>query len=497
MEIEQWVERLWRGGRSRQRRSTQYISPAPLAVFRIGFGLMMALSVFRFWWNGWIEALYLEPGYFFSYRYFEWVKPLGNWTYGLFILAFLSSVMVMLGWKYRLAIVVFFLSFTYIELMDKTTYLNHYYFVSLLSFVLIWLPAADYFSVDKGANKTVTVPGWTINCLKVFVGVVYFYAGLAKLNSDWLINAQPLSIWLPARYDIPLLGNLMQQLWVHYAFSWAGAAYDLFIVFFLLWRPTRPLAFVAVVVFHVLTRVLFPIGMFPYIMIVSALVFFDAGFHNRLLSAMVRVWRNAASFMPVMRGAPPTSPLPPGEGPGERGTHHQARPPSSAKARRGARAQVQRKFKGSKVVVYTVLALHLLLPWRYLMYPGELFWTEEGYRFSWRVMLMEKAGYLNYKIVDPTTGKRTVVNPADYLTTFQNKQLATQPDFILEFAHHLASLHQEKDGPLPAVYAESYVALNGRGSKVYVDPDVNLIGITQDTPRTEWLMPFEDDIYGL
>jgi len=155
MEIEQWVERLWRGGRSRQRRSTQYISPAPLAVFRIGFGLMMALSVFRFWWNGWIEALYLEPGYFFSYRYFEWVKPLGNWTYGLFILAFLSSVMVMLGWKYRLAIVVFFLSFTYI--------------------------AADYFSVDKGANKTVTVPGWTINCLKVFVGVVYSYAGLAKL----------------------------------------------------------------------------------------------------------------------------------------------------------------------------------------------------------------------------------------------------------------------------------------------------------------------------
>jgi len=266
----------------------------------------------------------------------------------------------------------------------------------------------------------------------------------------------------------------MQQVWVHFAFSWAGAAYDLFIVFFLLWRPTRPLAFVAVVVFHVLTRVLFPIGMFPYIMIVSALVFFDAGFHNRLLNLLRSTWS----------WVKPTSSI-------NLSDHH------IDQSNKRARTQDAKKVNWSKAVVYAVLALHLVVPWRYLVYPGELFWTEEGYRFSWRVMLMEKAGYLNYKIVDPTSGKRTVVNPADYLTTFQNKQLATQPDFILEFAHHLASLHQEKDGPLPAVYAESYVALNGRGSKVYVNPDINLSTITNDTPRTEWLMPFEDTIYGL
>ncbi|TXF89857.1 HTTM domain-containing protein [Neolewinella aurantiaca] len=424
---------------------------------------MMALSLIRFWWNGWIEKLYLEPDYFFSYRYFEWVKPPGNWTYLLFVIAFVSAIMVMIGWKYRIAIVLFFLSFTYIELMDKTTYLNHYYFITLLSFVLIWLPAANCYSADKGVNKAATVPSWTIDCLKVFVGVVYFYAGLAKLNSDWLIDAQPLSIWLPAKYDIPLLGDLMQQVWVHYAFSWAGAAYDLFIVFFLLWRPTRPLAFVAVIIFHVLTRVLFPIGMFPYIMIVSALIFFPAKVHLRILEWLTAMWPESKAHSKVS----------------------EARPLDA------------KWVDWSKVIVGVVLVLHLLLPWRYLLHPGELFWTEEGYRFSWRVMLMEKAGYLTYKVVDPATGKRKIVNPADYLTTFQNKQLATQPDFILEFAHHLASLHQEKDGPLPAVYAESYVALNGRGSQVYVNPDINLSAITEDTPRTQWLMPFEDTIYGL
>jgi len=168
----------------------------------------------------------------------------------------------------------------------------------------------------------------------------------------------------------------------------------------------------------------------------------------------------------------------------------------------GARPQVQKEAVKKQgplpgFIVATILLAHLLVPWRYAFNPGELFWTEAGYRFSWRVMLMEKAGYLTYKVVDPRTGKRRTINPADHLTTFQNKQLATQPDIILEFAHHIATLHRQKNGPLPAVYAESYVALNGRGSRVYVNPDVNLTAITEDTPRTAWLMPFEDIIHGL
>jgi len=458
------------------------IFPAPLAVFRVGFGLMMALSIVRFWWNGWIEKLYLEPTYFFSYRYFEWVKPLGPWTYGLFVLAFISAIMVMVGWRYRLAIVAFFLSFTYIELMDKTTYLNHHYFVSLLSLLLIWLPAADYFSVDKGTDPNARVPRWTIDALKIFVGVVYFYAGLAKLNSDWLLEAQPLSIWLPAKYDIPLLGGLVHERWVHYAFSWSGAAYDLLITFLLLWRPTRPWAFVAVVVFHVLTRVLFPIGMFPYIMIVSALVFFSGEVHERIIHALIKTSKSLRAIIQKI------TPIYPGN----------LRMSNIS----GARPQVQKEAVKKQgplpgFIVATILLAHLLVPWRYAFNPGELFWTEAGYRFSWRVMLMEKAGYLTYKVVDPRTGKRRTINPADHLTTFQNKQLATQPDIILEFAHHIATLHRQKNGPLPAVYAESYVALNGRGSRVYVNPDVNLTAITEDTPRTAWLMPFEDIIHGL
>ncbi len=465
------------------------VAAAPLAVFRIGFGLMMFLSIVRFWANGWIEKLYLSPTFFFSYRYFSWVKPLGDWTYVLFALTGLAALGVMLGWKYRWSALAFFLGFTYIELMDKTTYLNHYYFISLLAFAMVWLPAARYYSLDGRNKHQSTVPNWTIAALKVFVGVVYFYAGLAKLNTDWLFKAQPLSIWLPSKYDTPLLGSFLHKPWVHYAFSWSGAAYDLLIPFLLLWRPTRSFAFVMVVVFHVLTRVLFPIGMFPYIMIVSALIFFDARVHNRILSLITRLLSKLGGR--ELSGARPQV----------QALVDQAMPVSDNNVGHndisGSRLRVKAGARLSQLVVGLLLLAHLLVPWRYLAYPGELFWTEAGYRFSWRVMLMEKAGYAAFTIVDPSTGKRKTISNGEYLTTFQEKQMATQPDFILEYADYLARLHQTADGRLPAVYVESYVALNGRGSRPYVNPEIDLTTITQDTPRTDWLLPFEDDIYGL
>ena len=183
---------------------SRHMEAAPLAVFRILFGLLMLVGTIRFWANGWIEKLYLEPGFHFTYYNFEWVRPLGAFTYVLFIVCGLSAVMVAIGYKYRAAMITFFLAFTYIELMDKTTYLNHYYFISVLSFLMIFLPANAYFSIDaKNYPKTAfqKVPRWSLDAIKLLLTIVYLYAGLAKLNSDWLIHAMPLKIWLPAKVD--------------------------------------------------------------------------------------------------------------------------------------------------------------------------------------------------------------------------------------------------------------------------------------------------------
>ena len=97
---------------------------APLATFRILFGTIMFVSLVRFVSKGWVKTLYIEPKFFFSYYGLEWIKPLGNFTYLIFLVCALSCVLITIGYRYRIAIILFFISFTYIELMDKTTYLN-------------------------------------------------------------------------------------------------------------------------------------------------------------------------------------------------------------------------------------------------------------------------------------------------------------------------------------------------------------------------------------
>lgn len=440
------------------------VEAVPLAVFRILFGLMMLMSLIRFWSNGWIDKLYIKPGLFFSYYGFQWIKPLGNLTYLLFAICGIAALFVALGYRYRTAIIVFFLSFTYIELMDKTTYLNHYYFISVLAFLMIFLPVNVYYSLD-GAKNTAKrfqkVPAWTINSIKLLLGMVYFYAGLAKLNSDWLFRAMPLKIWLPSKFDIPLLGDFMQREWVHYAFSWSGALYDLSIPFLLLYKKTRPLAFVLVVFFHVMTRVLFPIGMFPFIMIVASLIFFDAGLHHKLLDYLDKLLKlgkrrfdNGKNFV--------------------------------------FRSSGGNRFVYALIVVFFMV--QLTFPWRYLLYPGQLFWTEEGFRFSWRVMLMEKTGYAQFKIVDGKTGSYFYVDNSDFLTVFQEKQMAFQPDFILEYAHFLKQ-HFAGDGHKNIeVYVENYVSLNGRLSTPMIDPKVDLAKEEESFKHKNWIIPFSDDI---
>jgi hypothetical protein len=442
----------------------QQTNAAPLAVFRIGFGLLMCYSIVRFWLKGWIETVYIEPTFHFSYYGFEWIQPLGNYTYLVFFICGLSAFFVALGLKYRLSIILFFLSFTCIELLEKTTYLNHYYFISILSFLLIFLPANATFSVDNLWRKRSfeKIPKWTLDAIKLLLGIVYFYAGLAKINSDWLLNAMPLKIWLPSKYDLPIIGEtLMQQNWFHYAMSWSGMLYDLLIPFLLLYKRTRWFAFALVVFFHVFTRVLFPIGMFPYVMIVSSLIFFEAGFHKKIIAflkkmlrAVINVKTNAIQVFP----------------------------------------EYHLRFKSIIIlIVIAFFAIQLLLPFRYLLYPGELFWTEEGYRFSWRVMLMEKMGNTTFKIVDGETGKFFYVKNSDFLTPLQEKQMSFQPDFILEYAHYLGDHFTDQGHKNVQVFVESYVALNGRLSQLYIDKKVDLYQQKESFQHKNWILPLKNN----
>jgi hypothetical protein len=438
---------------------TQPVSAAPLAVFRIAFGVLMFASTLRFILKGWVDQMYILPKVYFSYFGFEWIQPLpGTGMYVVFALLLLASACITLGFLYRYAAVMFSLLFTYVELIDKTNYLNHYYFISIVSFLLIFVPANRYYSLDVRVRPSLLsthIPAYYIWIIKFQILLVYFFAGLAKVNSEWLLEAMPLKIWLPAFSHVPLLGKLFEQSWVAFVFCWFGCIYDLFIGVLLVNRRTVKLGYVLVVIFHVMTALFFNIGMFPYVMIALTIIFFQAETHERLL----------AKFFSWLK---------------------------TNKDQQTVRAEW--KPRVSKIVLGVLcvhFALQVALPFRYALYPGNLFWTEQGYRWSWRVMLMEKAGTAFFYVRDEKSGRESEVMNSMFLTPMQEKMMSTQPDMMVDYARFLKEEYRRMGYTEPTVRAECYVTLNGEGSRLIVDPNIDL-AVQSNNPFAvkNWIIPY-------
>ncbi|MFD2163891.1 HTTM domain-containing protein [Paradesertivirga mongoliensis] len=435
----------------------QPVHIAPLALFRIMFGAVMFISVLRFWLMGWIAELYINPSFHFTFYGFEFIRPLGIYTYLIFLICALSALGLMLGLKYRISAILFFLSFSYIELMDKAYYLNHYYFIAIVGFLLIWLPAGNFCSLDTRFNYTKTythVPRWCVGSIRFMLCLVYFYAGLAKLNTDWLVHALPLKIWLPSKYDLPLIGGLVDEIWMAYLFSWFGALYDLTIWIFLLYKKTRKFAFPVVIIFHVCTSIFFPaIGMFPYIMIIGSLIFFDEKMALNLLK-----WFD--------------------------------------KKKETQSILLEKKLATLSYILIPFFLFQVLFPLRFLLYPGKLFWTEQGYRFSWRVMLMEKAGIATFTVKDLKSSQQRIINNGNYLNATQEKQMSFQPDMIVQFANFLGNEFKKQGFQEPAVFVECYATLNARSNQLLIDPKVDLYGKEDGFKHKGWITQFNHEIKG-
>ncbi|MFT3817279.1 MAG: HTTM domain-containing protein [Rubrivivax sp.] len=133
-------------------------------------------------------------------------------------------------------------------------------------------------------------------------------------------------------------------------------------------------------------------------------------------------------------------------------------------------------------------AFQFLLPTRHWLYPGTVLWHEQGMRFSWRVMLREKSGSLDYRVV-AADGTKVLVSPYRYLTKQQYREMAAQPDLILQLAHWIRDdFNAQGMGPV-RVYADSLVSLNARPAARMIDPEVDLARIGDGVSRASWVLP--------
>lgn len=441
---------------------------ASLVFLRIAFGGVMLWEVWRYFENNWIYRYYMRPTVYMTYFGFGWVKPWpGRGMYWHFVALGVLSVCIAVGYYYRVAAALFFLGFTYVFLLDQTRYLNHFYMISLLSFLLIFLPVERAFSLDARRRPNLhsdTAPAWCLWIVRAQLGIVYFFGGIAKLSSDWL-HGEPMRGWLAARMDFPVIGAYFKEEWMVYQFVIGGLLLDLLIVPLLLWKRTRVYAFVAAAAFHLLNARLFTIGIFPWFMLLATLLFFPPDLPRRIVRAMGFV--HAARYR---------------------------RPKRSAKETPAVAASLSPRQKSIVAVLAVYFVVQIFLPLRHFLYPGDVNWTEEGHNFSWHMKLRDKEGSASFTISDPDSGQEWKVNLRKYLTSRQRSKVVTRPDMILQFSRYLAEEKRREGFENVEVRVRAMTSLNGRERQLLIDPTVDLAKQPRNLLPAPWIVPLTEPL---
>ncbi|MBA2404097.1 MAG: HTTM domain-containing protein [Bdellovibrionales bacterium] len=393
------------------------VDAAILIYFRFFAGLMLSIELLNSLHLGDLNE-YLAP-FHFSYLYFEWLKP---WSLepmvALYALTIISGFTLAVGFQQRLSAFMLFLGYTLLFLMEKSEYNNHLYLYCLISFWMIWMPVTK--------NNRLSVPAWFYYLLLFHMSVVYFYAGIAKLDSEWL-EGHTVREMLNSRYE--------------WFYIYGGLAFDLLIVPFLLWRKTRVLAFTCACVFHVLNVINFGLATFPWFSIAMTALYFGTKWPRRFS------WFD--DFFPHSGNKTELSPL-------------------------------KQNLLVAGLVTYCLL--HLLIPFRHHLYSGKVSWTEDGHQFGWRMKLRNKTGDTYFYVQDPGRKNLRIVFPQQYLTKKQSRKLPGNPDFILQFAHFL----RDKN-PGAKIFASARISLNGKPAVEMVNNRVDLAKEERKLGSYHWI----------
>ncbi len=435
------------------------IDGAFLVGFRIAYGVAICYQALRYLSKGWVESYYIEPDFHFTYLGFGWVRPWpGEWMTVHFVAMAVLGAFVAVGFLYRLSAVLLCLNLTYWFLLDTTDYNNHYYLECLLAFLLIWMPAQRGLSVDallRPSLRTGWVPRWTLWLLRAQIGIVYVYGGLAKFDPDWLTGV-PIRAIL-GEHEGNALADFVRSPQGGLLLAYGGLALDLLVVPLLLWRKTRWPAFLAATAFHLSNAYLFRIAIFPWFMIAATALFFDPDSLGRLARRLWpgKLWRSARELEANIAAGPAQKVLLAGVG--------------------------------------LYLVVQLLVPFRHLLYPGRITWTEEGFRFAWHMMLRHKVARTEF-FVFTQEGESLPVEVDWSLHPKQWTYMQYDPAAVLQLAHYLEGIARTQGHGDVQVKVNHLCSLNGREPQYLIHPDVDLTLYRESWAPFPWLEPLQGHV---
>ena len=429
------------------------IDNAQLVVFRIFYGLLICAEAFGAIATGWVRRTFIEPKFTFSFIGFEWLQPLpGNGMYIYFVIMGLMGILITIGYKYRFSAFTFAFMWAGVYLMQKTSYNNHYYLLMLLAFIMAMFPAHRDVSLDSKLNPNIKSNvmsnyfRWII-ILQLFI--VYTYASVAKLYGDWL-DFSIIEILMSGKKDYYLIGDFLQQKWVHKIIGFFGIFFDLLVVPALLWKPTRNIAFIFSIFFHLFNSIVFQIGIFPYLSLAFIVFFYEPETIRNIFLKTKKVELPSTISFPK-----------------------------------------NHKWLVGALSVYFII--QILLPLRHHTIPDDVLWTEEGHRLSWRMMLRSRSGNIRFKVVNKENGQSEYVKLDEHLTKKQKRKVACYPDFAWQFAQYLKKEYAKKGEDIQ-VFAFNRVRVNQGKFSEFIDPEVDLASVPwKHFSHNEWIRPSQSD----
>ncbi|MFD2823760.1 HTTM domain-containing protein [Lacinutrix iliipiscaria] len=429
---------------------------ASIIVFRIFFGAIMLWEVWRYFDKNWIYTYWIKPKYHFPHWPFLSLEPLeGDGMYYLFYLMGLLSVFIIIGLFYRISIVLFFLSFTYMFLLEQTRYLNHFYLVALLSFVMMFIPASRSFSIDALLFRKMRksyVSNWHLWLLRFMIAVPFFFGGVAKINSDWLVG-EPLGTWLSRITDFPIIGKYFTEYWMVLIMAYSGLIIDLFIVPFLIIKRTRIWAFLIGTTFHLMNARLFNIGIFPWFMIAASTLFFDPDWPRQWINKLFRkeIWiQNKVLKLN-------DNPL----------------------------------NKKQKLITFGLglwVFIMVFMPLRHFLIPGNASWTEEGHKYAWHMKLRTKRAMGLFYVKNKDGELMDIINVEQLMPYFQSRKVINRPPMIWQFAQKIKEEYKQK-GQDVSVYADIESSLNARPPQQLTNPDIDIAAEPYPVWKADWILP--------
>lgn len=426
------------------------IDNSALIVFRVFFGFLITCEAWGAIATGWVRRVLVEPQFTFNFIGLDFLQTFpgtGPQMYGWFAVMGVFGVMVMLGFKYRVAIIGYAVMWSMVYLMQKTAYNNHYYLLMLLLWMMAMLPAHKAFSLDARLSESIrdlSMPRWVTLFIILQLWIVYTYASIAKIYPDWLDATVP-EILMRGKKDYWLIGGVLQERWTHWVISYVGILFDGLIIPALLWKRTRKFAFFISIFFHLFNSIIFQIGIFPYMSLAFTVFFFEPRTIHKLF---LKKWKPYYESGEISASESATSSK------------------DSALI-----IPKNRNFLLSVFAIYFMI--QIALPIRQHFIQDDVLWSEEGHRLSWRMMLRSKAGSVHFTIVDKATGKREALDHTTYLTRSQQRTIRSKPDVIWQFAQHVKR-EQAALGKEVEIYVRCKVRVNGRRSKMLIDPKVDL-----------------------